>query len=166
MGVCGSGKSTVAEGLHNELGWPWQDADVLHSPQNRAKMAAGVPLVDQDRQDWLNQCHAWLEHCAAQGNGGILACSALKRAYRDKLRRNGLNPLFIYLHADVQVLNTRLEARGGHFMPASLLPSQLETLEPPAPDEDAWSFSTLYQPAETIAQILSKLRDPASRPQD
>lgn len=158
MGVCGSGKTTIAEGLHNELGWPWLDADTLHEAGNIAKMRDGIPLTDADRSTWLERCHAWLQHCAEQNTGGILACSALKRAYRNRLRAQGLAVQFVYLHADESTLHTRLNARTGHFMPSCLLPNQLETLEPPHPDEAAWSLSTVHQPAQTIAQIMGLLK--------
>lgn len=158
MGVCGSGKSTVAEGLHNELGWPWLDADSLHAPSSIEKMAHGIPLTDEDRQGWLTRCHAWLAEKQKVGTGGILACSALRRTYRDQLRQDGVKPLFIYLSADTSVLAQRLKTRPDHFMPASLLPSQIQTLEPPQADEQALTFSVLPEPAEVIAEILTRLR--------
>ncbi|MFT9089306.1 MAG: gluconokinase [Acetobacter okinawensis] len=158
MGVCGSGKTTIAEGLHNELGWPWLDADTLHEPASIAKMRDGIPLTDADRSAWLERCHTWLRGCADRNTGGILACSALKHAYRNRLRAQGLAVQFVYLHADENTLHTRVEARTGHFMPSSQLPNQLETLEPPHPDEAAWSLSTLHQPAETIAQVMGLLK--------
>lgn len=158
MGVCGSGKTTIAEGLHNELGWPWLDADTMHDTANIAKMRDGVPLTDTDRKAWLDRCHAWLQSCAERKTGGILACSALKRAYRNTLRAQGLKVQFIYLHADENTLHARLHARPGHFMPPSQIPNQLETLEPPHPDEGAWSLPPQHQPAETIAQIMGLLK--------
>ncbi|MDO8172551.1 gluconokinase [Acetobacter tropicalis] len=158
MGVSGCGKTTVAEGLRNELGWPFQEGDALHPSANVQKMAAGIPLNDEDRWPWLEHCHAWLAQCEQNGTGGILTCSALKRSYRDVLRREGLNPLFIYLHVDQAVLAQRLQTRTGHYMPASLLPSQLQTLEPPAADEHAISVSVATPPPQTIAEILSKLK--------
>lgn len=158
MGVAGAGKTTVAEGLHNELGWPWQDADALHSPESRALMAAGSPLGDTHRVDWLTRCHAWLAEQTRHGQGAILACSALRRVYRDRLRAGGLRPLFIALEADPVSLKHRLESRSGHFMPASLLPSQLAALEPLAPDEDGVTLQSLTQPAETIAMALHALK--------
>lgn len=158
MGVCGSGKTTIAEGLHNELGWPWLDADTVHDADNIAKMRSGIPLTDTDRTAWLERCHAWLQTCAEHNTGGILACSALKRAYRQKLCAQGLAVQFIYLQADEHTLHTRLHARTGHFMPPAQLPNQLETLEPPHPDEGAWSLLTLHPPAEVIAQIMGLLK--------
>lgn len=158
MGVCGSGKSTVAEGLHNELGWPWLDADSLHAPSNIEKMAQGIPLTDEDRQGWLTRCHAWLAEKQKAETGGILACSALRRVYRDQLRQDGVKPLFIYLSADTSILSQRLKNRPDHFMPTSLLPSQIQTLEPPQADEQALTFSVLPESAEVIAEILTRLR--------
>lgn len=158
MGVSGCGKTTVAEGLRNELGWPFQEGDALHPSANVQKMAAGIPLNDEDRWPWLERCHAWLAQCEQNGTGGILTCSALKRSYRDVLRREGLNPLFIYLHVDQAVLAKRLQTRTGHYMPASLLPSQLQTLEPPAADEHAISVSVASPPPQTIVEILEKLK--------
>lgn len=158
MGVAGAGKSTVAEGLHNELGWPWQDADALHSPESRALMAAGTPLDDTQRVDWLTRCHTWLAEQARHGHGAILACSALRLAHRDRLRADHLNPFFLALDADPASLTQRLEKRPGHFMPASLLPSQLATLEPLTPEESGVTLQSLAQPAETIALALNALK--------
>ncbi|MFH7812098.1 MULTISPECIES: gluconokinase [Acetobacter] len=158
MGVCGSGKTTIAEGLHNELGWPWLDADTLHDATSIARMRDGIPLTDTDRKAWLERCHAWLKSCAERNTGGIVACSALKRAYRTMLCAQGLAVQFVYLHADEGTLHTRLSTRTGHFMPPGQLPNQLETLEPPHPDEAAWSLLTLHQPAETIAEIMGLLK--------
>lgn len=158
MGVSGCGKTTIAEGLRNELGWPFQEGDDLHPSANVQKMAAGIPLNDEDRWPWLERCHEWLAECEKSGSGAILTCSALKRSYRDVLRRDGLNPVFIYLHVDETVLIKRLQTRKGHYMPASLLPSQLQTLEPPTDDEHAMTISVASPPPQTIATILTKLK--------
>lgn len=158
MGVSGGGKTTIAEGLRNELGWPFQEGDDLHPAANVAKMAAGIPLDDEDRWPWLARCQEWLSHCEQENTGGILTCSALKRSYRDVLRQGGLNPVFIYLHTTEATLVKRLKNRKGHYMPSSLLPSQLQTLEVPGEDERAISVSADTSPAETIAEILSDLK--------
>ncbi|PCD79849.1 gluconokinase [Acetobacter orleanensis] len=158
MGVSGSGKSTLAVGLRNELGWPFQEGDDLHPPANVAKMAAGIPLTDDDRWPWLARCQEWLAHCEQTGTGGILTCSALKHAYRDALRKGGLNPIFLYLHTTESVLLERLQNRTGHYMPPTLLPSQLQTLEVPGADECALALSADARPADTIAEILSYLK--------
>lgn len=121
-------------------------------------MAAGTPLTDEDRWPWLARCQEWLAQCAQNGTGGILTCSALKHAYRDALRKGGLNPIFIYLHTTEAVLLERLQNRTGHYMPPTLLPSQLQTLEVPGEDECALALSADARPADTIAEILSYLK--------
>ncbi|MFT9459866.1 MAG: gluconokinase [Acetobacter orientalis] len=157
MGVSGSGKTTIAKGLQNALGWPFQEGDSLHPAQNVAKMASGQPLTTEDRWPWLIACRTWLEQCATEQTGGILTCSALKRDYRDLLRATGLTPIFIYLHTSTDILLNRLKNRHGHYMPASLLPSQLETLEPPMPDERTLTIDSATPPPQTIAEIINHL---------
>lgn len=158
MGVSGSGKTTIAEGLRNELGWPFQEGDDLHPAANVTKMAAGTALNDEDRWPWLERCHEWLSGREQAGTGGILTCSALKQSYRDALRKGGLDPVFIYLHTTHAVLVERLKNRKGHYMPPTLLPSQLETLEVPGLEERALTVAAEARPAETIAEILSCLK--------
>ncbi|GEB36954.1 gluconokinase [Gluconacetobacter liquefaciens] len=158
MGVSGSGKTSVAEGLHNLLGWPFQEGDLLHPKANVDKMAAGIPLTDEDRLPWLGLCHAWIAERLADGGGGILTCSALKRSYRDILRGESRRVTFIYLDVPKTVLETRLARRQGHYMPPSLLPSQLATLEVPTPDEHALIVECEGPPAEVIARVLSEIR--------
>src|SRR5688572_29150053 len=133
MGVSGSGKTTVGVTLAQRLGLPFADADDFHSPQNTAKMAAGIPLTDEDRTPWLRSVAGWLAEHA--DSGGVVSCSALRRAYRDVLRGDRPGTVFIHLHGEREVLAARLTARPGHFMPATLLDSQIDTLEPLAPDE-------------------------------
>ena len=129
MGVSGSGKSTVGAALAVALGWPLVDADDLHPPENVAKMAAGIPLTDDDRWPWLDAVGAVL------GEGDVIvACSALRRVYRDRLRAVAPFEL-IYLRGDPALLAERIGHRRGHFMPAALLQSQLDTLEEPGADE-------------------------------
>ena len=132
-GVSGSGKSTVATLLARSLGLPFCEGDALHPPANVAKMAAGTPLDDRDRAPWLARVHDWMR---AHPAGGVVSCSALRRRYRDRLSE-GLEPppAFVLLDPPREVLARRLAARQGHFMPASLLDSQLATLERPAADE-------------------------------
>lgn len=158
MGVAGSGKSTVAAGLHSLLGWPFMEGDSLHPDSNVSKMSAGDPLTDEDREPWLDQCRVWLDACAASGTGGILSCSALKRAYRDRLRSGGTRPVFIFLRVERDVLADRLKRRRGHFMPVSLLGSQMETLEPPDHDEDVIELDASGTPAEEIRRVILALR--------
>ncbi|WP_237477605.1 gluconokinase [Lichenibacterium dinghuense] len=136
MGVSGSGKSTVAEQLAGRLGLPYVDGDDLHPRSNVEKMHAGHPLDDADRWPWLDRVAASLvEHAAAQG-GVVLACSALKRSYRDRLRENtGRRVRFAFLDVGYEQIERRLRARTDHFMPPGLLRSQFDTLERPGPDE-------------------------------
>ena len=135
MGVSGSGKSTVAAALAAHLGGGYIDADDLHPPANVAKMSAGVPLTDEDRMPWLGLVGEAIAPGASAGRVTVVACSALRRIYRDALRAAASGVFFVQLDADPALLSTRLRARPGHFMPASLLDSQLATLEPLGPDE-------------------------------
>jgi carbohydrate kinase (thermoresistant glucokinase family) len=135
MGVSGSGKSTVAEALNAHLHWPFQEGDALHPPSNVQKMHEGVPLTDADRAPWLAAIRTWIDARVAAGEPGLVTCSALKRRYRDGLVGGRAQVRLLYLQASAQVLQDRLDHRSGHFMPASLLESQLRTLEPPGPDE-------------------------------
>jgi gluconokinase len=132
MGVSGSGKSTVGAALAQRLQVPFADADDFHPPANIAKMASGHPLDDHDRYPWLEAIGGWL---ADHSDGGVMSCSALKRRYRDQLRRHSGTVAFLLLHGTPEVIRKRQAGRPGHFMPASLLASQVATLEPLAPDE-------------------------------
>lgn len=132
-GVSGSGKTTVAAALAARLDVPWLDADTLHPPANVERMRAGTPLDDAARWPWLDRCGAWLaEH---DGSGGVLACSALRRAYRDRLRERAPRARVVLLTGDRAALEHRLVSRAHPFMPAGLLASQLLALEPLEPDE-------------------------------
>ncbi len=133
MGVSGSGKTTVGQLLADRLGVPFEDADSLHSPANVAKMAAGHPLTDADRRPWLAAVGRAL--AAARETGMVMACSALKRAYRDAIRADAPTARFLELDGSRETLESRVGHREGHFMPASLLDSQLATLEPLQRDE-------------------------------
>jgi len=132
MGVSGSGKSTVGAALAGRMRVPFEDADDLHPSANIAKMARGEPLDDSDRYPWLELIGMWLVNHA---DGGVIACSALKRKYRDQLRSHSDNAEFLLLEGSREVIERRQAARPGHFMPASLMASQFATLEPLAPDE-------------------------------
>jgi gluconokinase len=132
MGVSGSGKSTVGAALAQRLRVPFVDADTLHPPANIAKMAVGEPLNDDDRYPWLEKVGEWL---AGHRDGAVVSCSALKRKYRDQLRRHCPRVEFLYLSGSPELISSRLAARPGHFMPAALLRSQLDTLEPLGTDE-------------------------------
>jgi gluconokinase len=131
MGVSGSGKSTVGSALAQRLGVPFLDADALHPPANVAKMTAGEPLDDDDRYPWLENVGGWL----AGHPAGVVSCSALKRKYRDQLRSHCPRVEFLHLDGSPEMIGRRLAARSGHFMPAALLRSQFETLEPLDVDE-------------------------------
>lgn len=133
MGVSGSGKSTVGAALAQRLRVPFADADDFHPPQNIAKMTAGHALNDDDRHPWLESIGEWL---AAHHDGGVMSCSALKRKYRDQLRRHCADVEFLHLAGSVETIGRRQASRPGHFMPATLLASQFETLEPLEPDEN------------------------------
>lgn len=158
MGVSGSGKTSVAEGLRDILGWPFQEGDQLHTPENVAKMAAGTPLTDEDRGPWLDRCAAWLRERLAAGSGGLLTCSALRRVYRERLGEGTPGLVFVYLDVSEQVLRERLDHRRGHYMPPSLLPSQLQTLEVPGPGEPALSVPVERTVPETVADVIAALR--------
>ncbi|GAA1140148.1 gluconokinase [Nocardioides aquiterrae] len=133
MGVSGSGKSTVGAALAQRLRVPYADADDLHPPANIAKMSAGHALDDDDRYPWLEAVGGWL---ADHPDGGVMSCSALKRTYRDQLRRHAPDVRFLLLEGSMEVIARRQASRPGHFMPASLLQSQFATLEALEPDED------------------------------
>jgi gluconokinase len=132
MGVSGSGKSTVGAALAQRLRVPFADADDFHPPANIAKMTAGHSLDDDDRSPWLGAIGEWL---AGHPDGAVMSCSALKRTYRDQLRRHNPDVEFLHLSGPPEVIAKRQASRPGHFMPASLMASQFETLEPLDPDE-------------------------------
>ncbi|MGC1783744.1 MAG: gluconokinase [Acidobacteriaceae bacterium] len=156
MGVTGTGKTTVGHALAQATGWQFADADDFHSQANRAKMHAGIPLDDADRAPWLRSLHDQIAAWVHNNANAILACSALKESYRATLTagmpQNSVR--FIYLTGPESVIRTRLEARTGHYMPPSLLPSQLATLEPP---KDAIEISVVPPVAQIVQQILSEL---------
>ena len=155
MGVSGSGKSTLAATLAQHLGWPFCEGDDLHPPANVTKMRLGKPLDDSDRAPWLSEINAWMRR---HRDGGIVSCSALRRRYRDRLRE-GLepSPAFVLVDPPRAVLERRLAARRGHFMPASLLNSQLATLEMPSPDECALRIEGDPTPDAALATTLAWL---------
>jgi carbohydrate kinase (thermoresistant glucokinase family) len=135
MGVSGVGKSTIAAALAERLGWTFQEGDALHPPANVQKMHAGIPLTDADRAPWLRAVRGWIDARVREGEHGLITCSALKRGYRARLTEGQPYIRLLYLKADPATLEQRLKARTGHFMPASLLESQLHTLEEPGPEE-------------------------------
>ena len=137
MGVSGCGKSSVGHALAAAMGLPFVEGHEQQPPRNVAKMSAGTPLTDDARRDWLRTLAEVLAGAAARGHGVVVSCSALKRSYRDLLRQGAPALRLVYLHGTPTLLAERLAARSGHYMPASLLQSQLDTLEPPAADEGA-----------------------------
>jgi gluconokinase len=155
MGVSGSGKTTVGEVLAERLGWEFADADEFHSAANVAKMRAGTPLADADRAAWLRRIAEWIDDHIAAGKPGVVTCSALKRAYRDMLRRPGVR--FVYLDGDKDLIARRMTGRRGHFFPVTLLDSQFRELEPPEPAEHALTVSIEGTPDETVREIMRGL---------
>jgi len=135
MGVSGSGKSTIGEALSRRLGWRYEDGDSFHPAANVAKMSAGQPLTDQDRWPWLKAIATEIERCRQHGEHVIIACSALRKAYRDILVHGRDDIRIVYLGGSQELVAERLGRRKGHFMPPGLLDSQFATLEPPGPDE-------------------------------
>ena len=158
MGVSGSGKTTVARALAAELGLTFAEADDFHPPANIARMTAGIPLTDEDRWPWLRALRDWMADRGARGESTVVTCSALKRRYRDLLRDAGGRVLFIDLEGSRDLLAARLSGRHGHFMPESLLNSQLDALEPPTPDEDAWTYDVARPSAEIVAEVAARVR--------
>jgi carbohydrate kinase (thermoresistant glucokinase family) len=157
MGVSGSGKTTVADLVAGRLGWPLEEGDALHPQSNIEKMAAGHPLTDEDRRPWLERVAEWIEGRLDAGDNGIITCSALKRSYRDLIARRGSGVLFAYLAGSRETIAVRLAARHGHFMPSSLLDSQLADLEEPGPDEPAIRIDIGPPPAVIAQEILENL---------
>ncbi len=156
MGVASSGKTTVAEALARKLDWPFRDADSFHPPANVAKMSAGTPLGDADRWPWLQAIVAWMDERHAAGENGIVTCSALKRSYRDTLRTSKAALQLVHLHGSRDVLAARIAARKAHFMPASLLDSQLATLEMPGADEAAITIIVDKEPDDIVAELARR----------
>ena len=155
MGVSGSGKSVLGRALGESLGIPFIDADDLHPASNKALMAAGTPLTDEDRIPWLNVVAATIAEGVSEGHPSVVACSALKRSYRDLLRTQVPDLLLIYIEGAAELIARRLEAREHEFMPATLLASQLATLEPPQADE-----AHLRVPAElTVEEAVELIRN-------
>jgi gluconokinase len=158
MGVSGTGKSTVAQGISDALGLQVAEGDDFHPPANIAKMSAGVPLDDDDRRPWLTALATWTGERHAEGTSTVVTCSALKRSYRDILRSGVPEPtVFVHLVGSRAVLEERMSSRA-HFMPVSLLDSQLATLEALDPDEDGLVVDTDQPVADVVATVVSRLR--------
>jgi gluconokinase len=156
-GVSGSGKTTVGSRLAGRLGWPFAEGDSFHPPANIAKMTAGIPLTDDDRWPWLAAIRAWIDARIAAGGSGVVACSALKRSYRDYLREGRPDVRLVFLDVSRDQDLARLRARHGHFFPPRLLDSQFADLEPPQPDEGALVLAARRSPDELVKAIISGL---------
>jgi carbohydrate kinase (thermoresistant glucokinase family) len=155
MGVAGTGKSTLAGLLAERLNWELQEGDDLHPPANVAKMSAGIPLDDDDRWPWLDAIAAWIKVKTKSGEPGIVTCSALKKSYRDRLR--GPNVIFVFINGPRAVIEARMASRKRHYMPLSLLESQLAALEPPTSDENVLEVDLAAPPEEEAAAVLNAL---------
>ena len=161
MGVSGSGKSTVAALVAERLGWTFADGDDFHTPESIARMQEGHPLDDAARQPWLGRIRAWIDARVAAGENAVVACSALKRAYRRTLIGDPRRVRIVFLEGSRAVIQDRILARHGHFMPASLLDSQFAALEPPGPEEDPITVGIEDGPDAIVAAIATRLDIPA-----
>jgi gluconokinase len=158
MGVSGAGKSTVGTVIAQHLKCPFRDADSFHPPANIAKMSRGEPLTDEDRWPWLRAIADWIAQHRKAGTTGVATCSALKRAYRDIVTHNqSADVRLVYLKGDFALIDARLTARKGHFMPPALLRSQFDTLEEPRADERAITIEIDATPEEIAARIVRQL---------
>ena len=157
MGVSGCGKSTVGQQLAASLTVEFLEGDQLHSTENVARMAAGIALTDEDRQGWLETLADRIGNARANKSGLVVSCSALKRRYRDTLRQGASDLLFVYLQGSPELLAARMSSRPGHYMPASLLESQLATLEIPCADENAQTFDTALPASAIVTAVVVSL---------
>ncbi|KIC69110.1 gluconokinase [Kocuria rhizophila] len=158
MGVSGSGKTTIGTLVAHELGVEFIDGDSLHPLENVQKMAAGTPLDDDDRWPWLEIVGRTLHEHGERREGLVVACSALKRVYRERIRSQAPSALFLHLDGTVEVLTRRIEGRSGHFMPAALLESQIETLEPLAQEEGGYVLNIDQPVADMVDDAVTRLR--------
>ena len=157
MGVSGSGKTTVATGVAERLGWVFAEGDDFHPHANVEKMRAGVALTDSDRWPWLASLAGWIGEREAAGQNAVLTCSALKRTYRDVLAAGHPSVRFVHVTASAETIRHRLENRRGHYMPASLLASQLDTLEPLQVDEPGLTLPGDGEPADVVDAVVARL---------
>lgn len=155
MGVSGCGKSTVGAQLAAALGVSFLEGDGLHPARNVARMAAGFALSDEDREGWLQALAGRIRQARQAGQGLVLSCSALKRSYRDILRQGAPDLHFVYLHGDPELLAARMAERTGHYMPLSLLASQLGTLEVPGEGENVQRFDVASRPEDIVADVVA-----------
>jgi len=164
MGVSGCGKSTVAARLAERLGWDLAEADAFHSAANVGKMRSGIPLTDEDRWPWLDAIAAWIESAREKDRSCIVACSALKRRYRERLAGGHDHVRFVFLKGDYETVASRLAGRSGHYMPLSLLQSQFDALEEPVADENAIVVSIERPIDEIVEEVAAKLGSRRSSP--
>jgi gluconokinase len=157
MGVSGCGKTTVARRISRRTGFDFGEADDFHSAANVRKMAGGVPLDDDDRWPWLRGLAEWMADRSAAGQSTVIACSALRRSYRDVLARRLPSVDFVHLAGSATLIRRRLACRTGHYMPASLLESQLSTLEPLEPDERGVVLDVVLTPDELVTRAVQTL---------
>lgn len=160
IGVSGSGKSTIAAMLAARLHWIYEDADWFHPPQNVAKMHSGVPLIDEDRWPWLDAIARWIDHARAAGEHAVIACSALKRSYRDVLIGARADVRLVFLKGEAKLIAQRMAVRNGHFMPVTLLDSQFAALEEPGADEHPIVVSIEEHPRRMVEAIVAQLSIP------
>lgn len=158
MGVSGSGKTTIAEDLAEALGWTYAEGDDFHSQANRDKMAGGTPLTDEDRWPWLRTIADWIREKGHAGESTVVTCSALRRAYREVLAQGNPHVQFCHVAVSPIELASRMQERQGHYMPASLLQSQLDTLEELGPDEPGITVVAEGDPDQVFAQVQANLK--------
>lgn len=156
MGVSGCGKSTVGQALATTNGVPFVEGDQYHPPANVAKMSAGQPLNDDDRADWLLALQAQINAARLRGEGLVISCSSLKRRYRDLLRQGDAALRFAHLNGPKELIEARMQARVGHYMPTSLLDSQFRDLEPLQPDETGLTLDIETPPDDLVTQIRAQ----------
>lgn len=156
MGVSGSGKSVIGAALASALGVGFVEGDSYHAAENVERMALGIPLTDEDREGWLNALATRLREANDAGTGLVMTCSALKRSYRDTLRAGAGDLHLVFLKGQRALIAERLAGRRGHFMPPSLLESQLSTLEEPGPDERAWVCDIRQSPQDLVAALVAR----------
>jgi gluconokinase len=156
MGVTGSGKSLIGAALAHALGIDFVEGDEYHPATNVERMSSGIPLTDDDRAGWLRAIAMRISESRGAGAGLVVSCSALKRSYRDVLRAEANDLQFVFLRGRRELIAERLANRRGHFMPASLLDSQLATLEEPSPDEHAWVCDISKSPEELLADLVAR----------
>jgi gluconokinase len=157
MGISGSGKTTIATQLAQRLGWIYAEADEFHPAENIAKMTSGTPLTDEDRWPWLESMKNWMTAEAQSGRSTVVTCSALRRSYRDVLTHAQGRVRFVHLLGDTDLILERMKTRSGHFMPESLLPSQISTLEPLEADEQGVRIENTGTPDQVTDDVIDQL---------